>query len=159
MNNISFIANLYETAKEKNILTGLIIIDLIAFISYIIYPAGFLPILQGDIQMVIGCIVGVRFALKNIKSNQYYIKHGIIVGLGGTMLSAISMTIFDWIILSGIEEISPPPFIVLFSLFLIEALIIGLLIGVIFGSYYSYKNRTPPEISSKEEEFYESLKG
>ena len=33
MINIPFIANLYETAREKNILAGLIIIDLIAFIS------------------------------------------------------------------------------------------------------------------------------
>ena len=156
MINIPFIANLYETAREKNILAGLIIIDLIAFVSYMIFPAGIIYL--GDLQMFIGCIIGVRFSLKNIKSDQLYIKHGIIVGLGGAILSAFSMSIFDWIIFSGIEEFSPSFFIVIIGFFLIEALIVGLIIGLIVGGYYSYKNKTPPEKSSKEEEFYESLK-
>ena len=108
--------------------------------------------------MFIGCIIGVRFSLKNIKSDQLYIKHGIIVGLGGAILSAFSMSIFDWIIFSGIEEFSPSFFIVIIGFFLIEALIVGLIIGLIFGVYYSYKNKTSPEKSSKEEEFYKSLK-
>ncbi|MBY8984941.1 MAG: hypothetical protein KGD65_07740 [Candidatus Lokiarchaeota archaeon] len=151
-----FIANLYKSAKEKNILAGLIIIDLIAFISYMIFPAGIIYL--GDLQMIIGCIIGVRFSLKNTKSDQVYIKHGVIVGLGGAILSAFSMSIFDWIIFSGIYGSSPSFFTVVIGLFLIEALIVGLIIGLIVGGYYSYKNKIPIEKSSNEKEFYESLK-
>ena len=108
--------------------------------------------------MVIGCIVGVRFSLKNSKSDQMYFKQGILVGLCGTILSAVSMSIFDWILFSGIDESSPSFFLVIFGLFMIEALILGFIIGVIVGGYYGYKNKSPLETSSKEEEFYESLK-
>ncbi len=155
MNYIPFIANLYQNAKEKNILAGVVIIDLISFISYIIFSAGFFYL--GDLQMVIGCIVGTYFSLKNIKSNQSFIKHGIMVSLGGTILSAISMSFFDWIIFWQITGFSLFSFLVIFGLFSIEALIIGLIIGGILGGYYHHTNKKGIETSPKEDEFYESL--
>lgn len=144
------IANLYQNARKNNILAGFIIIDLIAFISYIIFPFGIIYL--GDLQMIIGSIVGTRFSLKNIKSYQSYLKHGIVVGLVGTILSAISMSIVEMIVY-------PANFaIVIIVFFLIEAFLLGLIIGGIIGSYYRYKNKAPTKTSSIEEDFYESLK-
>ena len=141
---------MYQNARKNNILAGFIIIDLIAFISYIIYPFGIIYL--GDLQMIIGSIVGTRFSLKNIKSYQSYLKHGIVVGLVGTILSAISMSIVEMIVY-------PANFaIVIIELFLIEAFLLGLIIGGIIGSYYRYKNKVPTKTSSIEEDFYESLK-
>jgi len=144
------IAQIYEKAKKKNLLAGIIIIDLIAFISYMIFPFGIIYL--GDLQMIIGSIIGTSFCLKNIKSYQSYLKHGIMVGLVGTILSAISMSIFDLIIFQ-----TNLPFVII-GFFLIEALLLGLIIGGIISGYYSYKHKTPIKTSSIEEDFYNSLK-
>ena len=94
MIDIPLITDLYQKAREKNVLAGLIIIDLIAFISYMIFPAGIFYL--GDLQMSIGCIIGTIFALKNIKSNQSFLLYGAIVSLGGTILTAISCIAILW---------------------------------------------------------------
>lgn len=155
MIKIPFITNLYQKARDKNVLAGLVIIDLIAFISYMIFPAGIFYL--GDLQMTIGCIIGTIFALKNIRSNQSFLIYGVIVGLGGTILTAISCSIFDWITLSAIEGFNLSYFLIILGFFFIEAIIIGLLIGGIIGSYYYFTHKTSIETSIKEEEFYKSL--
>ncbi len=150
------IANLYNKAKQENILAGIIISDLIAFISYVIFPAGI--IFYGDFQMIIGVIIGTRFALKNLKTFQSPLKYGILAALGGTILSAISMSIYDWTIFSlgtGIEN--SLLYIILF--YLLEALIIGLFIGLVQGLYY--RSKYPQKENKNNEtlnELYESLK-
>ncbi|MFX1500807.1 MAG: hypothetical protein ACFFDH_07570 [Promethearchaeota archaeon] len=158
MTNISFAA-LYQNAREKNVLAGIAIVDLIAFISYVIFPAGIFYL--GDLQMIIGCIIGIIFTFKNIKSNQSYVKHGILVGLGGTILTAISYSIFDWIILSSIDGFNLSYFPIIFGFFLIEAIIIGIIIGLTIGgimrifNHSTHKNSR--EESIQEDEFYEGL--
>ncbi len=158
MTNISF-ATLYQKAREKNVLAGIVIVDLIAFISYVIFSAGIFY--YGDLQMCIGCIIGTIFALKNIKSNQSYLKHGIIVGLGGTILTAISCSIFDWIILSSINGLNLSYFLIILGFFFIEAIIIGIIIGLTIGGimwiFYHSKDKSLREKSIKEDEFYEGL--
>lgn len=147
-----FIASLYQTARERNILAGIIIIDLISFISYIIFPTGI--IYFGDFQLIIGCIIGTRFALRNIKSDQSFIIYGVIVGLGGSILTGISFTMYDWVV-----YYSNNPSMVLISLefYLIEAIIIGLLLGFILGAYYNYKNIYRNELSTKDEKLLKDL--
>lgn len=163
MISIPFIANLYKNAKYHNFSAGIIIIDLIAFISYVIFPAGVFYF--GDLQMVMGCIIGIRFSLKHIKPSQYYLIHGIIIGIFGALFSAFSMIIFDLITFVDITESLPEDLIVYVGFFLIEALIIGLITGLIIGGYFNYKNKKKNEAknekkteqSSVEEEFYKSL--
>lgn len=111
----------------------------------------------GDIQMIIGCTVGTRFTLKNIKTNQSFFIQGIIVGLGGSLLTGISYTMFDWIVFSGILRFSLFMYLLIFELYFIEAIIIGLALGCIVGGYYNYRSKTQIESSSVDKKFYESL--
>ena len=129
----------------------MIIIDLIAFISYLIFPSG--VVYFGDIQMILGCIVGVRFTLKNIKPNQSFFIHGIMVGLGGSIMTGISFTMFDWVYFS----VSLLNVIIIFEFYFIEAIIIGLVLGCFVGAYYNYKNNIRGELSSKDEDILKSL--
>jgi len=133
----------------------LIIIDLIAFISYIIFPSGI--VYFGDIQMILGCIVGIRFTLKNIKPNQSFFIQGIIVGLGGSILTGISLTIFDWVVFLENLRFSLIMLLITFELYFIEAIIIGLALGSLVGGYFNYKSNIHIESSSKDEEFLDSL--
>jgi hypothetical protein len=103
--------------------------------------------------MIIGCIVGTRFTLKNIKSRQSYLIPGMIVSLGGSVLAGISFTMFDWIVYS-----TPPIFLLVLELYLIEAIIIGLVLGGLVGGYYNYRHKAPTQSSSIDDDFYESLK-
>lgn len=140
-----------DDARDRNILSGLLLIDVIAFISYLIFPAGIFY--RGDVQMTIGCIIGTRFALKNIKPNQSYLITGLVVGLCGSILTGVSLSLFDLMLFL------PSLFIVLiiFELYLLEAIIVGIVIGGIFGGYYSYSKKKKSKESEREQKFYKSL--
>ncbi len=129
----------------------MIIIDLISFISYIIFPSGI--VYFGDLQMIIGCIVGIRFSIKNIKQNHSFFAQSIITGLGGSILTGISFTMFDWVYFS----LTSLMLLISFEFYLIEAIIIGLALGFILGAYYNYKSNIRDELSSKDEKLLKSL--
>lgn len=131
MVNLTFI----DDARERNMYSGLIIVDIIAFISYIIFPAGL--IYFGDIQMIIGCIIGTRFAIKNIKPNQAFLSLGIVVGLCGCVLTGISYSLFDWLVYSSSLFLN----LIIFELYLVEAIIIGLVFGGLISGYYLYNEK------------------
>ena len=120
-----------------------------------IFPSGIIYL--GDLQMIIGCAIGTRFALKNAKLNQSLLLYGLIVGLVGTILSAISISIFDWIVFSTTQGFSFVLLMMILGSFLIEALIIGLLIGGIVSVYYYFTSKTTSETTSIDDDFYESL--
>jgi hypothetical protein len=150
------IANLYNKAKQWNILAGIIISDLIALIAFVIFPSGI--ILLGDLQMGIGVIIGTRFALKNLKQNQTPLKYGIIASLGGALLSATSLSVFEWTISLISVIIRNLLFSIIFS-FVLEALIIGFFIGMIEGLYFRSKHPKKVNQNNKKlDELYESLK-
>ena len=142
---------LIDYMRENNILSGLILIDLIAFISYLIFPTGL--IYFGDFQMSIGCIIGTRFALKNIKPNQSFLSLGLVVGLFGSVLTGISFSFFDWVVYSS----SPRLYLIIFELYLLEAITIGLVIGALTGFYYHRKHKSINLDRSIDEQFYKSL--
>jgi hypothetical protein len=132
-----------------------LIIDLIAFICYIIFPSGI--IFFGDIQMIIGCIIGTRFTLKNIKPNQSLFTYGILVSLGGSVLTAISFTMFDWVYYLGLLRSSLFMLLINFEYYFVEAIIISLLFGSLISYYYNYKRKTQILTSPKDKKLLESL--
>ena len=153
---IGIIADLYQKAKQRNMLGGIIISYLITFIAYVIFPAGIFWF--GDFQMALGVAIGTRFSLKNLKEDQSPLKYGIITALGGSILTAISMSVFDWIIFSFDPTIEYSLGIILFS-YLLEALIIGLVLGMILGLYFRSKYRDKVKQSKQNlDDLYESLK-
>jgi len=153
---IAFISNLYQTAKERNLIAGVIMSDVIAFICFVIAPFGI--IYPGDLQMLIGSVIGTRFALKYRKKNEYVILLGISVGLGGTILAGISFSLFIWII-AVMQQVGGFSYLFL-TIFpnIIVAVIIGGSIGLLIGFYYFKKKETLKSELLIDEEFYESLK-
>lgn len=152
MIQIGIIANTYEKAKQRNVLGGIVISDLIAFIAYVIFFSGFFWF--GDFQMVLGVAIGTRFALKHMKEFQSPLKLGLTVALGGSILSAVSMFIFTWVI-----YFFNPALLDFFFLYILEALIIGLFLGIILGLYYRSKyNNDVNKGKHKYDELFDSLK-
>jgi hypothetical protein len=149
-------AKLYESAKKRNLLAGIIISDVIAFICFAIVQYGIFN--PGDFQMVIGCVIGTRFALKYQKDKHHIILLSIVIALSGTFLSAISFGILDSmiILLHGLGGVSL--LFVIFIRYFLMATIIGVLLGILLGIYYFIKSEKPIKEPLIDEEFYESLK-
>jgi hypothetical protein len=156
--SITFIANLYSKAKENNVFSGIIIFDIIAFLSYVVNPISFYY--AGDIDLIFGGIVALLFALKNRKEHQTALKIGFYVGLFGAILSAVSISVFEWfffIVYTGFS------FVVFWSLlitFLLIAIFIGLVLGLVIGYIYHRKNRKSSKSKSNSkytDEYLEKL--
>ncbi|NVM17577.1 MAG: hypothetical protein HWN80_07660 [Candidatus Lokiarchaeota archaeon] len=138
MSSIPLIANLYSKAKENNMLSGIIIFDIIAFLSYVINPISI--IYAGDIDLIFGGIVALIFALKNRNENQIAFKTALIVGLFGAILSAVSISVFEWVFFIVYVGFNFITFWSLLLTFLIIAIIVGLVLGLIIGYIYYRKN-------------------
>ena len=131
------------------VLGGAVITSLISFLLYIILPLNF--VYRGDLQMVIGCVIGIRYTLKNIKLNNSMVIYGIIVGLEGTILTVILFIMLEGLVLSWALMVTPLMILIRFELYLIEALIISSGTGIIIGSYYYYKNKKIINSTSKDD--------
>jgi len=75
----------------------------------------------------------------------------------GALLAAISMTMFEWVSFTVSQGSSIIAFLFYFSVFIIEAVIIGLAIGILFGLYFRRKNRRIILEDEIDEDFYKSL--
>ena len=102
--------------------------------------------------MVIGCIIGTRFALKYQKNKDSLILLSILIGISGALLAAISFSIFN-IMIWGFSF-----FLAIFIPFILMAIIVGGLIGILLGIYYFFKSEKSAKKPLIDEEFYESLK-
>ncbi|HEC40218.1 MAG TPA: hypothetical protein ENI29_18410 [bacterium] len=149
------IANFYDKAKEKNIFSGVVIVDLITFISYMIFPFGLF--FQGDFHMILGVLFGVYFGLSNKKKHQPEVKFGLVIGFIGALLAAISLTMFKWVSFTISQGFSTKALLFFFSFFVIEAVIIGLAVGVLLGIYFRRKGRKINLQGKIDEKFYKSL--
>jgi tetrahydromethanopterin S-methyltransferase subunit D len=103
-----------------------------------IFPSGIFYF--GDLQLIIGCIVGIRFTLKYNKQKHSFLVKGIITGICGSILTAVSYSVFDWVVYAGMAFILG---LIILEFYLIEAIIIGLILGGIIGWYFNYKYATP----------------
>jgi len=139
---IPFITNLYRKAKEQYLLTGICITIIISFLSYIINPISiFYP---GDpfIDILLGIILGVLFTIKSKTQYESPINLGIIVGIGGGILSATSIALFKFIYFMLNFNIIPYGLLI-FQIFVdfVIAILIGLVIGSLIGFIYFRKQK------------------
>ena len=158
MSSIPLITNLYTKAKENNIISGIIIFDIIALLSYVVNPISFFY--PGDIDLFFGGIVALIFALKNRKEYQSALKTALIVGLFGAILSAVSISIFEWFFFIVVVGFSFTYFLSLLVTFLIIAIPIGLVLGFLIGYIYNRKNRKSSKSKSNSkytDEYLEDL--
>ncbi len=150
------ISDIYKKAKEKNILAGILIIDLISFISYILFPSGIL--FFGDLHLIIGISFGVYFGLSNKKKGDSEMKTGLLVGFLGAFLAAISMSLFEWILfITSYGFLITALLFFFLPYFIIEASIIGLLLSLVFALYFRNKRKKVIIGSKMDEKLYKSL--
>ncbi|MBD3198278.1 MAG: hypothetical protein GF317_24730 [Candidatus Lokiarchaeota archaeon] len=146
---MSFIKNVYVYAKTNNLLFGIVIIDLVSFISYFL-SGGVSILITGDIQLLFGVILGVWFALKFLHNKKKSIILGILVGSIGAVLSALSLAIFQWTFAQSV-------IIDIVIIYLYPAVIIGPIAGLAVGMVYYLKDKTKSEPIDDSDEFYKSL--
>ncbi len=137
---VPFLSILYEKSKQNNLLTGILLFDIISFIAFIIDPA--FIVYPGDLDILFGGIVGVFFALKFRHPDQSFIPTGVISGVFGGILAAISITIYTFIVF--VWPVSGFTIELVFNLlatYTIIAALIGITLGILFGFYYSVKDK------------------
>jgi hypothetical protein len=156
------ITSISEYIRENNVESGIIVNILISFVLYIstwyIY-AGF--VLYGDLQFLVGSIVGVYITIKNKKPDQSILKYGIITGIIGGVFSSILVALFDWILYSLRVGFNIFSFFILLLLMLLSGLAVGLLGGAGVGAYYMYKEVKGEKILKRDngldEDFFKDL--
>jgi uncharacterized membrane protein len=151
-------ANLYSKAKENNMLSGIIIFDIVAFLAYVINPFSFLYI--GDIALIFGGIVALLFALKNRNDLQTAFKTALYVGLIGAILSAVSISVFQWVFSIIYEGFN---FITLWMLllnFFTVAIVVGIVLSLLIGYIYYRKDLNSRKVNANSkytDEYLEDL--
>jgi len=125
-------------AQRNNMMIGVLICAFTTSVLFFLMPSGIF--FMADMFLVLGCGIGLFLTFKNRKESQSHIKTGIIVGLIGSVLSLLLISLFDWILFSlefGFD------FLLLFeyALFLllyygIFYVAVGAIMGYLFGSYY-----------------------
>ncbi|MFX0049080.1 MAG: hypothetical protein ACFE8G_13090 [Candidatus Hermodarchaeota archaeon] len=124
--------------QKHNMLFGILICALLTSILFSIIPSGFFFI--ADIFLVIGNCIGLYITFRNRKKSQSHIKTGIIVGVAGSVLALLLLGFFDWILYSinyGFDFILFLQYaIVLFGYYGIMYVLVGIILGYLFGYFY-----------------------
>ena len=125
-------------AQRNNMMIGILICAFTTSVLFFFIPFGFF--FDGDIFLVLGCGIGLYLTFKNIKESQSHIKTGIIVGIIGSVLALILISLFDWIIYSvryGFDFLLFLEYtLILILYFGIFYVAVGAILGYLFGSYY-----------------------
>jgi hypothetical protein len=154
--------NLSEFIKYQPVFRGIIISAVITFIAYLIISiasilVGFVLFrgffLFADVQFAIGNVVGIIYFIRTRQPDQSFLKYCVMIGIVGGVLSALFISVYQWILLLSVE---------LFFLYLVSGLIsgvfVGLLVGVIISVYAMYKEVKAESPEKKEvDDFLEDL--
>lgn len=132
--------------EKYNIVSGILIFTLIAFTGFIIFPEFFI-FWYGDIYYTIGGLIGLTITFKNRKPDQLFIKTGIIVGISGASLSSFLISIFQWLIYTIIRSFDILVLGTYLLLFTPFALILGIIIGYIYGYYKRRQEENEEDLS------------
>lgn len=125
-------------AQRNNMMIGILICAFTTSVLFILIPSGIF--FMADIFLVVGCCIGLYLTFNNRKESQSHIKTGIIVGIIGSVLSLLLISLFDWIIYSvryGFDFLLFLEYtlslILYFGIFYVA---VGAILGYLFGSYY-----------------------
>jgi hypothetical protein len=118
--------------EKYNLIAGILLFVIIAFGGFIIFP-GLAVIMYGDIYYTIGGFAGLILTFRNRKLNQTPYKTSITVSLIGVSISSFLISIHQgvmYMILFGFDIMIFGVNIVVFMPF---AIVLGLIIGFIYG--------------------------
>jgi len=126
-------------AQRYNMILGVLICAFSTSILFLIFPIGIF--FMADILLVVGTCIGLYFTFRYRKESQSHIKTGILVGLAGSVLSLLLISCFDWIFYfiptQGFDFILLLQYILfLFAYCGIMYVLVGIILGYIFGIYY-----------------------
>jgi len=156
MSRTPIISEFFHKAKKSPYQTGIILSTGITLFTYLV-SFGTSLLFLGDIHMIIGNIIGIRFIVKYDYSDKSPLIIGSSLGVISGIFSSIALSFFEWgfyIAISGFV------FIILFdriNTFIWTGILIGATIGFLFGFYFKRKNKKPRE-SLVDDEFFEELK-
>ena len=139
---------IWEWMKANNTFVGVVIAVLIGTGLYLLIPIRIMS--DGDIFIAIGVIVGIVFAFKYKKSDQPYIKLGLLVGVLGGLISSFLISFYLWIFYSLYYGFSILLLLLYMLVIMPFALIFGLLIGWLIGLVYNRRTSTDDREGTKE---------
>ncbi len=118
--------------KKHNILSGILLFDILSVILFPLTP--FMFIVPGDIDIILGSIIGILWATIHREKSQKIWKIVFSVGILGGLLSTISITTIAIILTQPTPNFSESMLIFSFNLVIYEllSLIIGMMIGIIY---------------------------
>ena len=125
----------YTYIKEHNILSGILFFNILSVILFPITP--FMLIVPGDIDIVLGSIIGILWAIIQREKQQKIWKIVFSVGILGCLLSTISITTLVIILSQQAPNFYESLLIFSFNLMIYELL--SLVIGIMIGIIYSFK--------------------
>ncbi len=125
----------YTYIKEHNILSGILIFDILSVILFPITP--FRLFIPGDIDIIFGALIGILWAIHHRENSQKIWKIMISVGILGGLLSTISVTIIVIIIFQPTPAFNE--ILIIFSFNLVVYELLSLVIGIMIGIIYYFK--------------------
>jgi hypothetical protein len=132
--------------EKYNIVSGILIIVLISFLGFLIFPGLFL-FWYGDIYYTLGCIIGLYILFKHRKPEQSITKTSLKVGIIGTAISSFLISIFQWsysLYILGFFDI------ILLGVYILNFAPLAIFNGILIGYFFAYykKRRELTEESS-----------
>ncbi len=129
----------YSYIKDHNILSGILIFDILSLLLFPITP--FMLFVPGDIDIIFGAIFGLLWAIIHREKSQKIWKIVLLVGILGGLLSTISITTVALILSQPTPNFQESLLIFSINLFIYEllSLTIGFMIGII--NYFKQGNK------------------
>ncbi|MHA1719544.1 MAG: hypothetical protein ACTSWX_05050 [Promethearchaeota archaeon] len=130
---------LYGYIKEHNILSGILIFNILSVILFPLTP--FMLFVPGDIDIIFGAIIGILWGILYREKPQKIWKIVFLVGILGCLLSTLGITAIAIILSKPTPNFKVSLLIFSFNLLIYELLsiIIGVMIGII--AYYKQDNK------------------
>ncbi|MHA1475559.1 MAG: hypothetical protein ACTSPA_07130 [Promethearchaeota archaeon] len=125
----------YSYIKEHNILSGIIIFDILALIIFPFTTIMFF--VPGDVEIIIGAIIGFIWALTHREESQKIWKIVFLVGILGGLLATISITILAIILSQPTPNFNES--LLIFSINLAIYELLSVAIGFMIGSIFYFK--------------------
>ncbi|MHA1519529.1 MAG: hypothetical protein ACTSRK_05035 [Promethearchaeota archaeon] len=132
---MNIIRKIFEELKKRNVLTAILITDVISTILFFLNP--FMIIISGDIDLFLGILVGLLYIIKKKEPDQNPLGTCMKTGIFGGLISSISLIVISIFNtpqdLYGINEIV--------LILVLTGQFLGVFLGFFFGILISFREK------------------
>lgn len=132
---MNIIRKIFEELKKRNVMTAILIIDVISTILFFLNP--FMIIISGDIDLFLGILVGLLYIVKKKEPDQNPLGICMKTGIFGGLISSISLIVISIFNtpqdLYGINEIV--------LILVLTGQFLGVFLGFFFGILISFREK------------------